>query len=547
MWLILILLSFATSASCQTHPPPTYSCRPAKKPECDELDFVPGHNLLGQGFDIVTMKQTRAHLLDLQKYSTEDKNCSVCHNPYMGMTWQKLPLAMVGWRPKSICSKKINSKISQSSTSLAEDSASGVKNDWKAGLELGPNEVTANLVMAGSQSEAAKFGESKTSKDRYSFIKHHLSCVYYSFRLSKLILPMSKDLKRALESLPPTYDATTKAQYRRLISIYGTHYINQADVGGQVVEVNAIKTCQVTMDGMPMEELKDCLNMEASVSVTGKSESNATARTCEKLKQTSNRGESFHQKFNERSWEARGGKITFEQLSFDVKNGEGATSFKTWMESLKTDPDIVSYSLEPIHHLVEDNRPQRESLQEAISDYILEKALSKNCSCPSGSQPSPGRKCNCVCPDGQGKNINCCPLKRGLAKVVVTVKKGSDLWGDYTSKTDAYVVISVGPNSTRTPTKWNNDNPIWNTRFDLGVLELSLGLSLKVEVWDEDNKYDDDLLGKCEKPVNNGVREEICYFQYGSVAFNVTVQCLPHLTGPLCRNYASSASVMTLQ
>ncbi|XP_040211936.1 perforin-1-like [Rana temporaria] len=526
MWLLLVLLSFATSASCQTHPPLTYDCQPAKKPQCEELDFVPGHNLLGKGFDIVTMKQTSGHLLDLQKFSSEDETCTVCHNPYMGMTWQKLPLATVDWRPQSFCSKNINSELSQSSTSLAEEAASEVKNDWKAGLELCPHEVTANLVMAGSQSEVAKFGESKTSKDRYTFIKHHLSCVYYSFRLSDPPL-LSKGLSRALESLPPTYEASTKANYRRLISTYGTHFISQADVGGQVVEVNAIKTCQVTMDGIPMEELKDCLNIEASVVVNGKSEANAKAGACEELRQKFNRGKRFHETFDEMSWEIKGGKITYKQLSSDVKNGEGSASFNAWMESLKTDPDIVSYSLEPIHHLVEANRPQRESLQEAISDYILEKALSKSCSCPSGSQPSPGRKCQCVCHGGQGKNINCCPLKRGLAKVVVTLQSASNLWGDRGSRADTYVKISAGPSSAQTETIWNNDNPKWNTTIDLGVLELSPGLSVKVEVWDEDNKYDDDLLGKCEKTINSGVKEEVCYFDYGSVTFTVSLQCPP--------------------
>ncbi|XP_077303281.1 perforin-1-like [Lithobates pipiens] len=540
MWLILVLLSFATSTFCQSHLPLTYACRTAKKPECDKVHFVPGHNLIGQGFDIVTMKQTRAHLLDLQAFSKEDNTCTVCHNPYMNKAWQKLPRAMEDWRPQSSCSRKISSEVSGSSTSLAEEAASDVKNDWEAGLELHHKGVDAKLVMAGSQSQVAQFGKSKTSTDRYNFIKHHLSCVYYSFRLSHLPL-LSKDLRRALKALPPTYDASTQAHYSRFISIYGTHYINQADVGGQVLEVNAVKTCQITMDGMSMDEVKDCLNIEASVAVTGNAEASAKASACKEQSQKSNKGESFHQKFNEKSWEVRGGKITFEQLSFDIKNGDGAASFQTWMESLKTDPDIVTYSLEPIHNLVSFRGPRKESLQKAISDYIIEKALSKNCSCPSGSQLSPGRECNCICPSGQGKNINCCPLKRGLAKVVVTVNSASNLWGDYTSRTDAFVKIS-GLTSVQTPTIWNNNNPTWNMRFDLGIQELGLVSSFQVEVWDEDNKYDDDLLGKCEKTVSSGVKDEVCYLQHGSVTFTVSAQCLPHLTGPLCRDYVPSTN-----
>ncbi|XP_018428543.1 PREDICTED: perforin-1-like [Nanorana parkeri] len=541
MWLILILVSFATSTSCQTYPPLTNACRPAKKPECDKVHAVPGHNLIGQGFDIVTMKQTKAHLVDIQRFSTKDNTCTVCHNPYMNKAWQKLPLAMAEWRTQSYCSRKISSEVSRSSTSLAEEAASEVKNDWEAGLELHHKGVDAKLVMAGSQSQMAQFGQSKTSTDRYTFIRHQLSCAYYSFRLTHLPL-LSKDLRQALKSLPPTYDAKTHALYRNIISIYGTHYINQADVGGQVVEVNAIKACQISMDGMSVDELKDCLNIEASVAVTGKAEASAKASACKEQSQKSNKGESFHQTFNEKSWEVRGGKITFEQLSFDVKSGGDAASFQTWMDSLKINPDIVTYSLEPIHNLVRFKGPRRENLRNAISEYIMEKALRKNCSCPGGSLLSPGKECNCICPGGQGKNINCCPSKRGLAKVVVTVKKASGLWGDHTTRTDAFVKISVGLVSAQTQTIWNDDNPNWNMRLDLGLLELSSVTSLKVEVWDEDNKYDDDLLGTCQKSINSGQKDEVCYLNHGSVSFTVSTQCVPHLTGPLCRDYAPSTS-----
>lgn len=67
--------------------------------------------------------------------------------------------------------------------------------------------------------------------------------------------------------------------------------------------VNAIRTCQVSMDGMSVEELKDCLNIEASVAVSGKAEASARASICKELSQKSNLGESFYQKFDERNWE----------------------------------------------------------------------------------------------------------------------------------------------------------------------------------------------------------------------------------------------------
>lgn len=187
MWFFLILLSFATS--CHTHPPVTSACRTAKKPECHRAHFVPGHHLLGQGFDIVTMEQTRAHLLDLQSFARNNDACTVCQNTYMNNAWQKLPLAMVDWATRSYCSRKISSEVSRSSTTLAEEASSEVKNDWQAGLELHHKGNEGKLLMAGSHSQVAQFGRSKTATDRYTFIKHHLSCVYYRCVIrSKLLL-----------------------------------------------------------------------------------------------------------------------------------------------------------------------------------------------------------------------------------------------------------------------------------------------------------------------------------------------------------------------
>ncbi|OCT59068.1 perforin-1 [Xenopus laevis] len=536
--LLLILLNLFTCGS-STSPPLTYDCRLAKGDECIKLTFIPGHSLLGMGFDIVTLKRTEAYVVDMHRFSGKNKKCMVCNNPHKNNARQKLPFAIADWRPYSSCSRKITSEVSRSSVSLAEDAASGVQNDWKAGLELQAPVGNAKLVLAGSQSQLAKFTESKTNRDRYSFLRHQLKCFYYSFRLI-YNPPLSKDFQRELKDLPKIYDTSTQEKFYRFIRVYGTHYISQAEVGGQVSEVTAIKTCQSTMDGLSLDELKDCLSMEASASVTGKMEANAEAKTCKEMSQKATHGESFHKTFNERDWQISGGKVTFDLLSFDVSKDGNTAAFGEWMESLKTHPDIVTYSLESIHNLVRFKGPQKEHLRKAISDFIMEKALRKNCSCPGNSHPSHGAECSCVCSQSPDTNTNCCPTKRGFAKLVVTINQASGLWGDYGSKTDAYVKVMFRSTETVTTTMWNNDNPVWNQRFDLGVVELSPGAELKIEVWDEDNKYDDDRIGFCKISLTSELNKQICYCDHGRLDYTLKLACLPHLSGPFCHDYAPS-------
>ncbi|XP_056389828.1 perforin-1-like [Hyla sarda] len=541
MYFILILLLSVSYASAPDPPPLTYACRSANVKECHKLPFVPGHTLLGEGLDVVTMKKKGSYLFNLQRFITGEKTCTVCSNPYMEKAWQKLPLGVVDWMPKSMCSKKISGETSRSTSSLAEESASSIENNWEAGLEIHHKAGDAKMVLAGSQSQLAQFGQTKSSGDRYTFMKHQLNCIYYGLRLSQSHMPpLSRHFSKNLKSLPATYDTTTQEKYRHLITTYGTHYISQANVGGEAQQVTAVRTCHATVDGLSLDELKDCLSMEASAAITGKVEVNAKTSACKELSSKSNHGESFHQTYNERIWKVSGGAITYDLLSFDTKNSDSAATFEKWMDTLKTDPDIVSYSLEPIHNLVKE--PKRENLKKALRDYIMEKALRQNCSCPSGSVLSPGAECSCVCQGNDHLNSNCCPSKKGFAKLVVTIERAENLWGDYTTKTDAYVKVSYGKTNSGTSTIWNNDNPTWNLRLDLGTLELSSAPLLKVEVWDEDNKYDDDLLGSCTKNVNSGVKAEVCYLDHGSVSFTVSAGCIPHLTGHLCREYAASTN-----
>ncbi|XP_063285113.1 perforin-1 [Pelobates fuscus] len=539
MLAIFVIFLFIPSSFSSDHPPLTYACHSEKGPKCKKLPFVPGHTLLGAGFDIATMKKASASVLDLQAYQSKDKTCTVCKNPYQKMALQKLPVAMTDWMPYSSCTRKVTSEVSRSSVSLAEELESSVKNDWEAGLGIEHGPANAKVVLAGSQSAVNKFTEGKTSSDRYSFIKQQLRCIYYSFRVQPKPL-LSQHFKEPLKSLPESYSTKTKPEYRQFVQTFGTHYISQADVGGETIEVTAIKTCQTALDGVSVDELKDCLNLESSAAVTGKMEANAKASACKELSEKTTHSKGFHQTFNERVWQVTGGKVTFDLLSTDGKNDNGAATFDAWMESLKTDPDIVTYSLEPLHNLVRFEGPVKENLRKAISEYILENALRKNCSCSGGSQSSVGAKCTCFCPSSNAISANCCPTKKGLAKLVLTVKNAEGLWGDYISRTDAYVKISYDTKQETTQTIWNNDNPRWNMRSDLGIVELNPRNTLKIEVWDEDHKYDDDLLGRCNRPLTSGEKTEVCYLNHGSLTYKVEVRCLPHLAGEDCQAYASA-------
>lgn len=232
-----------------------------------------------------------------------------------------------------------------------------------------------------------------------------------------------------------------------------------------------------------------------------------------------------------------GGKQHADLLFSDVDK----EAYSQWSEGVKSLPGLLSYSLESIHTLVAKEDPRRESLRQAVSEYVRERALWRNCTqpCPPGTQRSARDSCSCVCSEEKTTNSMCCSRQRGLAKLTVMIQRAQNLWGDYSSRTDAYVKVFYQEREMRTYTVWNNDNPTWKVHLDYGNIQL-LGetSNLLVQVWDEDNKWDDDLLGSCQVPLESGKpHSEVCYLDHGRLDFQYHLLCGPYLGGPYCLDY----------
>lgn len=205
-------------------------------------------------------------------------------------------------------------------------------------------------------------------------------------------------------------------------------------------------------------------------------------------------------------------------------------------------PDVVSYSLDSLHELLPTNTPARKNLRSAISHYILEKGLWRNCSepCQAGRKSDSRDACVCQCHNDPAVNQECCPTRKGMARVVITVDRAEGLWGDHTTATDGYVKVFQHAQVYRSPVIYNNNNPRWAAVVDLGSQDLTATPKVKFQVWDEDSGWDDDNLGSCEFSLSAGVKEDVCPLNHGRLFIRWKVECAPSLGGALCRDYRAS-------
>ncbi|KFU93096.1 Perforin-1, partial [Chaetura pelagica] len=239
----------------------------------------------------------------------------------------------------------------------------------------------------------------------------------------------------------------------------------------------------------------------------------AMATTCREARGGNQANLSFNELFDERWVEVEGGK-----QDGDLLYGR-PEAYTRWLHSLPTLPGLVGLDLRPLHTLLANQEPRRAALGAAIGRYIKERALRVN---------------------GSHLGVNQhggCSRHRGTARLEVVVREGRGWAGDHVSATDAYVRVGFGGKLGQTGTVWNKQRPSWNERIDLGWVELG-GSQLRLEVWDEDNQWDDDLLGACEVGVEAGANQGVvCYPGGGRLEVTYRATCGPALGGPSCHDY----------
>ncbi|XP_036951741.1 perforin-1-like [Acanthopagrus latus] len=497
---------------CRT-PHPVFSCRIGNLSQCESAEFVPGHNLVGEGFDVVTLQHKGAYLIDVRTYLTEDSSCTLCSNPLQGNRLQKLPTSVVDWRAFSGCNGNIYKNEDHSVSSLINTYSSQAGDDWMADLHLS---VSNNLEVRGTRSSVYKFASQMTRQDRYFFSTHGVSCSHYRYRVSNTP-SLSPEFRNHLNSLPSQYDSSTRAQYNQLIHTYGTHYIRQVHLGGRLRRVTAIRTCLSTLNGLSSSEVHSCLSLGFSVGL-GKI-TFPVKHSCSSVlfNQPTQHRYYLYQHYTE----VIGGTGWPGEFSLTHNDSLG---YRNWLKSLKEHPDIVSYSIRPMYELVPD-QTQKKGIKAAIEQYLQDKAVRK-----SPSEPYCGLHTPNMAP-------NCCPLQTMRGTLEVTIIGAQDLFGDDASQTDGYAKVFHGSSYHKTPVI-SSDNPVWNSHFNLGKVDTNL--EIKVQVWDQDWHYDD-LLGLCTRHLTQGTHLIRCTAYSGHFDFSYTLTCDPHLTGEKCELYKPSS------
>merc|ERR1712212_490264 len=99
----------------------------------------------------------------------------------------------------------------------------------------------------------------------------------------------------------------------------------------------------------------------------------------------------------------------------------------------------------------------------------------------------------------------CAQLATVHGQLKVFDLRASELHSSLLGTADGYVKVFCGPASIGTTSVRNNNaNPWWEENFT--YFRAQENEMLKLEVWDSDYGFDD-LLGSCQRSIQNGTRE----------------------------------------
>lgn len=74
---ILFILALLVTEVCRVQ-----GCQTGSKSECEKAPFVPGHNLAGEGFDVVRMRRTGAYVINVKGHLADNHTCTLCPNRF---------------------------------------------------------------------------------------------------------------------------------------------------------------------------------------------------------------------------------------------------------------------------------------------------------------------------------------------------------------------------------------------------------------------------------------------------------------------------------
>ncbi|XP_075567380.1 complement component C8 alpha chain isoform X1 [Pelecanus crispus] len=388
---------------------------------CEHLFPVPGSEKATQGYNILTRKETQ-YVYDRKFFGGH------CDYVYNG-EWRELKYDTACERlyyrdDEKYFRKPYNFHVYQflahADSGLtfelyedAKDLLNALKSDKSGSIGftfgIGPAKlpimVNLGLTLSGGIGSLKNFTQYAAKK--VGFIRGVTKVQTARFKMRRDNIVLDEDVLLSLQELPDTYNY---GMYAKFINDYGTHFMTSGTMGGVFEYIAVINKEEMRRKDISAQEINVCIGLSVGLSFTKSKllfEPSVSASDCihKGLLKTVNFSdpESHSAVVEDIIPRIRGGDTSY---SGGLLNSWDANMYRRWGRSLKYNPAVIDFELQPIHEILRrsnlgDMETKWQNLKRALDDYLLEFNACRCEPCLNNGEPIlVGDACSCQCQPG---------------------------------------------------------------------------------------------------------------------------------------------------
>ncbi|MEQ2302095.1 Complement component C8 beta chain [Ameca splendens] len=260
-----------------------------------------------------------------------------------------------------------------------------------------------NYSDSNYRKSVSKIRRASGVKNSFIRAKAELELAQYFLKPDGLVL--HPEFLQRLRSLPQAY---VYGEYRQIYRDYGTHYITEATLGGDMEYTIILNKENLEKSDYNLEQYKSCVQAGLKVGVTIKGVPLSLGME----------GGSCNGLLKEMGEDTKNGAMV-EDFVAVVRGGSSQSItallsqnlpspqlMRLWGEGVRYNPDFIRITTKPLYELVTSgdfvqDASLKRNLKRALSEYLAETSSCRCAPCHNnGVAVLKGTRCECVCPSG---------------------------------------------------------------------------------------------------------------------------------------------------
>ncbi|XP_051555493.1 complement component C8 alpha chain [Myxocyprinus asiaticus] len=380
-----------------------------RETKCTHMLIIPGAEKATQGYNALSGAFVN-HVLD-PKYSG-----GICEYIYNG-EWRKLTYdpfcehlsyddeEMYYRKPYNFLSYHLTAQATtEEASDYYEDVVSFLKaKQTERSFNFGTTFGVAIVEVGWEASFENKFltNISQYNSEEMGFVRLLSTVKTAQFKMRSKDLMLDEDVLWALTDLPDEYDF---GAYSHFFNEYGTHYVTEGTMGGQLDYVAVVNKNVMKRNEMHGQQMGMCLGGSLSVGFNDYVSAKGSIKGCKKYGTLDQIGDESKSAIEDVFGFVKGGYTGTSSANLAIRD---ARSYKNWGKSLKYNPALIDFEILPIYELVrlstaaEQLRLKLPHLKMAWEEYIQNFNPCHCAPCMNNGVPVLSRTaCSCICKSG---------------------------------------------------------------------------------------------------------------------------------------------------